>query len=357
MSKRTRYDFERLDKYCKENNVILLEDYSSVKIHRDIYIKGNCCYNNCNFVFEKRYRELINAGGYCNICIQIVRNNKRKQQNLNNYGLEEPAKIYTIQKLNEIILQNNIVLTNTYNENVNSNTVIEGFCLNKCGRLFSRTLKDIIKNNNLCCKICKYLNAVVYREKTNLKKYGVKIISQNKNIQEKIKNACMIKYGVKHTGQLESVKNKFKQTCLYKYGVENPTQNAEIAEKASTNSYKIKTYKLPSGKIIKCQGYEPFAFRDLIESNIDENDIVNKKTEVPEIWFIDEDNKEHRYYVDIYVQSQNKCIEVKSLYTFNDNKTINLLKKEAAEKLGYNFEFWIYDNKGNRINRGDVKCY
>jgi len=26
------------------------------------------------------------------------------------------------------------------------------------------------------------------------------------------------------------------------------------------------------------------------------------------------------------------------------------LKKEAAEKMGYNFEFWIYDNKGNRVN-------
>jgi hypothetical protein len=32
MSKRMKYDFDRLDKYCKENNVILLEDYSNVKL-------------------------------------------------------------------------------------------------------------------------------------------------------------------------------------------------------------------------------------------------------------------------------------------------------------------------------------
>jgi hypothetical protein len=38
------------------------------------------------------------------------------------------------------------------------------------------------------------------------------------------------------------------------------------------------------------------------------------------------------FYIDIYVPCQNKCIEVKSLYTFNDNKIVNLLKKEAAEK-------------------------
>jgi hypothetical protein len=92
----------------------------------------------------------------------------------------------------------------------------------------------------------------------------------------------MIKYGVQHTGQLESVKTKFKQTCLTKYGVENPSQNAEIAEKASSNGYKIKKYELPSGKIIKCQGYEPFALRDLVSLKINEDDIVNEKTKVYE---------------------------------------------------------------------------
>lgn len=56
------------------------------------------------------------------------------------------------------------------------------------------------------------------------------------------------------------------------------------------------------------------------------------------------------FYVDIYVPCQNKCIEVKSLYTFNDNKIVNLLKQEAAEKMGYIFEFWIYDKNGNRVN-------
>jgi len=25
------------------------------------------------------------------------------------------------------------------------------------------------------------------------------------------------------------------------------------------------------------------------------------------------------------------------------------VKQEAAKKLGYNFEFWIYDNKGNKL--------
>ena len=57
---------------------------------------------------------------------------------------------------------------------------------------------------------------------------------------------------------------------------------------------------------------------------------------MPEIWFTD-NNKEHRYYVDIYIPSQNKCIEVKSIYTYQRYIKTNFLKKEAAIKIGYSF--------------------
>ena len=63
---------------------------------------------------------------------------------------------------------------------------------------------------------------------------------------------------------------------------------------------------------------------------------------IPEIWFVDKNSKKHRHYVDIYIKYQNKCIEVKSIYTYKKYEYTNLLKKEAAEKMGYSFEFWIY---------------
>ena len=67
--------------------------------------------------------------------------------------------------------------------------------------------------------------------------------------------------------------NKIKQTNLERYGVEYPQQNPEIAEKASKNSYRKKTYILPSGKQILCQGYEPLALDKLIkEENLLEDD-------------------------------------------------------------------------------------
>ena len=116
------------------------------------------------------------------------------------------------------------------------------------------------------------------------------------------------------------------------------------------SSYSTKEYIFPSGRCEYIQGYENFALDELIinEKN-NESDIIIGVKNVPEIWFNDENNKEHRYYVDIYIPSQNKCIEVKSLYTYKKDKQINLLKQEAAKKLGYNFEFWIYDEKGNKI--------
>ena len=59
MSKRIKYNFELLDKYCKENNVTLLEDYSDYLLKRGTCIKGNCIYENCKNIFEKKYSTII----------------------------------------------------------------------------------------------------------------------------------------------------------------------------------------------------------------------------------------------------------------------------------------------------------
>ena len=52
----------------------------------------------------------------------------------------------------------------------------------------------------------------------------------------------------------------------------------------------------------------------------------------------------------MYVKSLNKCIEVKSVWTFNKNKVTVLKKQETAKTLGLNYEIWIYDAKGIKIN-------
>jgi len=85
--------------------------------------------------------------------------------------------------------------------------------------------------------------------------------------------------------------------------------------------------------------------------NINENHIVTGSNNVPTIWYIDEIGKKHRHYVDIFIPSQNRCIEVKSTWTFQVQKNVVLLKQKAAKELGYLYDIWIYDNKGNKVSK------
>ena len=65
MAKRQKYDFNRLDKYCNENGVMLLEDYSQQSLNSLSKIKGNCIFENCKNTFEKIFCELEKRGAYC----------------------------------------------------------------------------------------------------------------------------------------------------------------------------------------------------------------------------------------------------------------------------------------------------
>jgi glucan-binding YG repeat protein len=148
---------------------------------------------------------------------------------------------------------------------------------------------------------------------TNLEKYGVENPFQSEEVKEKGKATCLEKYGVENPFQSEEVKEKIKATCLEKYGVENPSQNSEIAERTSKASYSRKDYTLPSGKIIQVQGYEPYALDELVNT-FNEDEIITGSGSVPEIWYDDDEGTKHRHFVDIFIPSQNKCIEVKSTW-------------------------------------------
>ena len=187
-------------------------------------------------------------------------------------------------------------------------------------------------------------------KKTCFERYGVEYSSQSEEVKEKIKQTCLEKYGVEYSSQSHESRDKVKQTCLEKYGVENHMQNSEIAERASKSAYNLKDYTYPSGKVIKCQGYEPFALNILISDHfIAEEDIVTSRKEVPEIWYKYSDNKDHRYYVDIFIKSLNKFIEVKSTWTYKKNMEKVELTKNTVKEKGFLYECWVFDGKGNIV--------
>ena len=125
MPKRIKYDLEQLDKYCKENNVLLLENYSEMLLTKVSIIKGSCIYENCQNIFEKKLYNLIKTGAYCKTCIKIISIKRAKTTFLQKYGSENILNLdfvkektnpnkFTFQKLQYYCKENNIELCEDY---------------------------------------------------------------------------------------------------------------------------------------------------------------------------------------------------------------------------------------------------
>ena len=187
---------------------------------------------------------------------------------------------------------------------------------------------------------------------TNLERYGHEHPMQREDVKTKRKATNLERYGHEHPIQCEDVKTKRKATNLERFGHEHPMQNAEVFEKNKSSCYKKKEYVFPSGRVDLVQGHEPKALDILIKQH-QEDDIVTDNVEIEtlceSIWYTFE-NKEHKYYPDIYIKSSHTIIEVKSMYTFEVDKEINLKKREACIKAGINFEFWLMNEKGEMLS-------
>ena len=140
---------------------------------------------------------------------------------------------------------------------------------------------------------------------------------------------------------------------LLRYGVEQVMHYTPSFEKSMDTSYRKKIYVFPSGRIEKIQGYEGFAINDLLDSGYPEDDIIISNREIEKytkvIYYNDTTGKRRKYYPDVYLRSKNVIIEIKSKYTYETNIVLNKLKKQACLDLALDFEFWIYDKKGNKI--------
>lgn len=427
-----RYDYEYLQKFCQDNGIELLEDYSDVKVNRDTIIHAKCLTNNCNQIIEKSFRSINKtAGCYCLNCTHLNSNKK-----LFNYNyLEQYCKETKIKLLKDY-----------KNEKVNRNSIIEAKCLTQeCENIVNKDFRSIIEFGGCYCVNCCIDNSNVKRKKTcleqygyefalqvpevkdkikntNLEKYGSETPLENVSIKEKAKKTMIDKYGFEYTFQSNTLFDKFKntmnqkygcnysfesldlttktrttmidkyghlhpaqvpeiqekikstnlekygtdnpfknvaikekaeQTILQKYGSKNAMHNSEIADKASKNAYKSYEYIFPSGRIERIQGYENLMLDELLQKeNILEHDIILKRSEVPECWYEDANKNKHRYYVDCFIKSQNRCIEAKSTWTAEKKKDNIFLKQNALKNAGYKCEIWVYNSKGEK-----VECY
>jgi hypothetical protein len=352
-----KYCYESLVQFCNENSIELCRDYSNELIRRETRVEGKCKTDGCDEIFNKTFRELKqNMTPYCFNCTYQNALKKRQTTFVKLYGVEHALQ-YEEFKNKAIETNINKYGVKYITQNKDIKDKIKNTCLNNWG--VSHPSKSIIiKNRKIetCHKNSGFDFPMQNQEtkekskKTSLKNFGVEYPTQSLEIKNKIRENNLNNWGVEYTLQHKLVKQKSIETSFRKYGVKNPIQNPLIAEKA-LNGYKIKYYVFPSGKNVKYQGYENLAFDELILT-ISENEILNSRIDVPSIWYTTDDGKKHRHYVDIFIPTQNRCIEVKSEWTLKYTNSNIFIKQQAAKDLGYKYEIWVYNKKGDKIN-----CY
>ena len=186
--------------------------------------------------------------------------------------------------------------------------------------------------------------------KTCLEKYGYDNPGRVPEIKKKINDSYMKNWGI-HPLKTEEVISKRAKTCLERYGG-HPNQNIEVQAKSEANSYHYKVYMMPSGNLVKYQGYENLAIDELVQL-YEEEDICIGRSNIPTITYYINDTK-HVYFPDFFIKSENKIIEVKSEWTITIERGNVEEKAQATVKAGYKYEIWVYNGNKKKV---ETKVY
>ena len=91
---------------------------------------------------------------------------------------------YDRQFLDEFICENNIMVTTTeFPIKMNRDVRIEGLCKQTdCANTFNKTFRSLVETNGFCAPCCVEFGKAKIKA-TNLEKYGVEHVMQNKTIQ------------------------------------------------------------------------------------------------------------------------------------------------------------------------------
>jgi len=291
------------------------------------------------------------VGAYCRTCTCIKNKANDNEEDANDDN-KKHNKLEILKKYGD---DNDIIFSKNYDGMyITDKTRIKGQCTGEnCSNEFNKQCRALLKTGGLCTQ-CTQNEASTKTREACIEKYGYSSTSQVPEVKEKMRKTCIEKYGYSSIGQVPEIKEKMRKTNIQKYGVEHVMQHPLIQKKNQASCFSTKQYILPSGSTISYQGYEKFALDELInEDDVDENDIITDPEYVPEIWYRDREGKKHRYYTDIFIVSQHKCIEVKSQFTFQLNQYTIFRKHEAVKAAGYESELRVYDKKGTLIESYD----
>lgn len=329
--------------------------FGDLKRETKINFVCNCGEDGC-----KAFRMLWeNGGGFCKSCTSKNTVKKIRDITLETTGYDNVSKNPTIKEKKKATVMKHYGVTHQMLV-AEVKEKIKQTCIKNLGVSHPSQSEQIKqKKVKTCMKHFGVENAgqnEVVKDKikaTNQKKYGVDCVLSSGIIRQKIRHTMVEKYGCEYALQSDKIIEKQKKTCLSKYGVDYPMQNTKVADYSSKQSWKCKSYTLPSGKEIIIQGYENRVL-DVLVKFIPENDIVTRRSLVPEVWYSMDDGKYHRYFVDIYIPSLNTVIEIKSAWTLKKDGISLHYKRKACEYLGYRFVLFVFDKK-TLLNHKDIK--
>jgi len=248
---------------------------------------------------------------------------------------------YTKELLEEILQEGEATVVGKY-EKFNQRMRVTFRC--KCGKEANKRFEMLNLYRSPYCEECSKKLVVEKIKTTCMEKYGVSNASKTEEIKDKINKVYQLKYG-DHPKRTPEVHQKWVNTCIEKYGG-HPNQNAEVQAKAEATSFKHRDYVMPSGKIVKIQGYEDRALDELLQM-FPEDDISVGRANVPNVKYVCKEGVNRTYFPDFYIKSLNTILEVKSEWTLKLATCRLQEKANAVVKAGYRFEVWVYNVKGD----------
>ena len=249
----------------------------------------------------------------------------------NNLTIRSISKKYNLKynRVNKILVVNNVV-----KRTVSENNKLEDYKKN-C------KLHFLEKNPSISTELKK-----LYCEGKSLE-----LLGEYYNVSHVTIKNWLIKLGanlrtIKESNSLATTKDRKVSNMREKYGVDNPMQLLDIHIKAMKSGYRLKPINI-EGRQFEVQGYEPQALKYLVKEGVLVDTIKTGK-DVPIISYTYK-NKSRKYFPDFYISENKTIYEVKSLWTYSQQKNKNKLKAKATAQLGYRHITLIFDNEGSSL--------
>ena len=167
--------------------------------------------------------------------------------------------------------------------------------------------------------------------------------TSSENIQ-RTKATNLLRYGNEIAARSNDIRLKTSLTVQKMWNNRTDDEKLKVFKKSIKSRFRLKEYKLPSGKLLEVMGNEHRALDELLIDYAESHIIAGNELNIS-ISYIKPNGRPAKYYPDIYIPKDNLIIEVKSKWTYSGKPEwleTNLLKQQATIVAGYNFKFLIY---------------